>query len=309
MALRSELTRCHLLVWVSVWILAEAALCGCALRLESAPAGAEREWAAKQGMTGSVTQGQGFRHLIYTRDKSRSADVLPGRIHLYLEGDGRPWETRYRVAPDPTPRDPYSLRLMARDGAHAIYVGRPCYHGFASDPGCEPWLWTQGRYSLPVVESMVAAIETVLPSSSRPRITLIGYSGGGVLAVLIAARLEGVDEVISVAANLDIDAWAERLRYSPLDGSLNPATQAPLDQSIRQLHLAGEDDRQVPPATLSAFLRRNPTAELRILEDFDHRCCWVEHWPAIAGAWRDRDATHPRSLGQWIRTETTLSEL
>jgi pimeloyl-ACP methyl ester carboxylesterase len=113
------------------------------------------------------------------------------------------------------------------------------------------------------------------------RITLIGYSGGGVLALLIASRLDAVDQVITVAANLDVEAWAAHHAYSPLAGSLNPAVLAPLPARVHQLHLAGARDRQVPPATVASFLARNPAASFRIIEGFDHRCCWIEQWPEI----------------------------
>lgn len=202
-------------------------------------------------------------------------------LHVYLEGDGRPWLTRYQVASDPTGRDLLALRLMARDPVASIYLGRPCYHGFATDPPCGPWWWTHGRYSPEVVRTLVAAIRGILPPRPPARITLIGYSGGGVLALLIAPHLEGVEQVITIAANLDTDAWAEHHGYSPLSGSLNPARQAPLDEGIRQLHLIGDQDARVPLASLTAYQVRNPKATLRILPGFDHHCCWVEHWPNI----------------------------
>jgi pimeloyl-ACP methyl ester carboxylesterase len=97
----------------------------------------------------------------------------------------------------------------------------------------------------------------------------------------MAPHLEGVVRVITIAANLDTDAWTEHHGYSPLSGSLNPARQPPLDESIRQLHLIGDQDARVPLASLTAYLARNPKATLRILPGFDHHCCWEEHWPDI----------------------------
>ena len=49
-------------------------------------------------------------------------------------------------------------------------------------------------------------------------VTFVGYSGGGVLAVLIAERLDNVAGVITVGANLDTDAWTEHHGYLPLTG-------------------------------------------------------------------------------------------
>ncbi|AFL76329.1 alpha/beta fold hydrolase [Thiocystis violascens] len=234
-------------------------------------------FAAGHGMERIEVTGTRFRHAIHARGNPIDAS----RIHVYLEGDGRPWETRDRIAADPTPRNPVALRLMARDPRPAIHVGRPCYHGFSTASGCSPWFWTQGRYGTEVTASMAAAIERLLPRQANRRITLIGYSGGGVLAMLMAERLAGVDRVISIAANLDIDAWTDHHGYSRLGGSLNPASRRPLDARIDQIHLVGGRDGQVPQSSLGAFLARNPQARIQVFPDFDHRCCWVEHWPAI----------------------------
>lgn len=228
-----------------------------------------------------VTTGAPFRHLILTHPDLEPPEKERGELHVYLEGDGRPWLTRQQIASDPTGSDLLALRLMARDPVQSIYVGRPCYHGFAADPGCRPWLWTHGRYSPEVVATMVAAIRSLLPQGPRSRITLIGYSGGGVLAILMAPQLEGVVQVITIGANLDTDAWADHHGYSPLVGSLNPARQTPLEGGIRQLHLVGDQDARVPLASIATYLARNPKASLRVLAGFDHRCCWLEQWPQL----------------------------
>jgi hypothetical protein len=239
--------------------------------------------AASHGLTREVVSGNGFDHLIHRRPALSAGSESAKGIHVYLEGDGRPWVTRHRIASDPTPGNPLALRLMVEDPAPVLFVGRPCYQGFALAEGCRSGLWTHDRYSPEVVQSMVSAIEHALPPSERPPLTLIGYSGGGVLAMLIAERLEGVAGVITVAANLDIDAWADHHRYSRLTGSLNPARQGPLDPRIRQIHLTGDRDRQVPPWTIERFRAVNPDATFKSIPGFDHRCCWLEQWPRILG--------------------------
>lgn len=254
-----------------------AGIGGCATPSDQGAAGAAL--AAARGMEARLVPGAGFRHRVLVRGRPETAS----RVHVYLEGDGLPWAARHRIASDPTPRDPLALRLMARDPAAAIHVGRPCYHGLASDAGCSPWLWTHGRYGETVVESLARVIDSLLPPVADRRLTLIGYSGGGTLAVLLAPRLRGVTEVVTVAANLDIDAWTDRHGYSRLTGSLNPAARAPLDPSIRQLHLVGERDRQVPADSIRRFLDRNPRAIVAAIPGFDHRCCWVERWPSLLG--------------------------
>jgi hypothetical protein len=225
----------------------------------------------------ALIPGDGFHHLIYRNGNWDQQNLA----HVYLEGDGLPWVTRARVARDPTPRNPLALRLMARDPAPSLYLGRPCYHGLADSPNCSPWLWTHGRYSEKVVRSMTAALRRALAPEAGRELVLIGYSGGGVLAMLIAARLEQVTGVVTIAADLDINAWADYHGYSRLRGSINPATQPPLPATIHQIHLAGSRDGNVPPHLFGHVLDRQPNARFLIQQDFDHRCCWERDWPAI----------------------------
>jgi hypothetical protein len=78
-----------------------------------------------------------------------------------------------------------------------------------------------------------------------------------------------------VAANLDVDAWADRVGSSRLVGSLNPARQPPLPARVYQRHYLGERDRTVPVGVA----RRN--AEVVVVPGYDHRCCWTELWPKV----------------------------
>ncbi|NEX22407.1 alpha/beta hydrolase [Thiorhodococcus mannitoliphagus] len=228
-------------------------------------------------MARRLVSGAGFEHVVFSRGDLRTTE----RIHVYLEGDGLPWRSRHRIASDPTPRNPLALRLMALDPSPSIYLGRPCYFGLAQADGCSPWLWTDARYGAEVVDSMVAALKALLPADGPPPLTLIGYSGGGVLAALMAPRLGGEVRVVTLAANLDIDAWADHHGYSRLSGSINPANEPPIGASIMQLHLMGARDREVPPATVARFMAVNPGAQRRLFSDSDHRCCWLDDWPAL----------------------------
>lgn len=203
------------------------------------------------------------------------------RLHVYLEGDGRPW-LRDRPAPDPTGRHLLALELLQRDPAPALYLGRPCYHLDAMPANCTSNLWTSGRYSETVVASMAGALTAQLRAHPSIReVVLIGYSGGGDIAVLLAPRLTGSARVsvITVAANLDTTAWSTHHRVLPLEGSLNPAEQAA--SGLPELHFQGLRDTVVPVATNAAYFQRHPQATSVIVEAFDHRCCWAEQWPQL----------------------------
>lgn len=111
-------------------------------------------------------------------------------MHIYLDGDGTPWRTETRIADDPMSRNPLILEMMAKDPAAAVLLGRPCYNGLNMSPLCNESLWTSHRYASEVVASMNAAIQQWMSSKKINKIVLIGYSGGGILATLLASRLE-----------------------------------------------------------------------------------------------------------------------
>lgn len=230
------------------------------------------------GLHSEVRLGSDFRHrLLWRRGLTPKIDEL----HVYLDGDGTPWLGPGRPALDPGPRNPMVLRLMAMDPAPALYLGRPCYAGLAGSQGCNAWHWTHGRYSAAVVESLASILRQVLLETDRPKLVLIGYSGGGALAMLLAGRLPETTAVVTLAANLDIDRWVELHGYTPMRSSLNPARLESLPQRIKQLHFVGTDDRNVPSNLLRGGLRTQEHAEVIELPDVDHSCCWEQRWPNL----------------------------
>ena len=239
--------------------------------------------AREAGLVAAVRQGAGFRHVVF-----RSRAAADGILHVYLGGDGRAWLTPRRVAADPTPRESVALALMARDPAPAVMVGRPCYHGLAAHGRCGPRYWTTRRYAPEGVASMAVVIEAERRrGAGRPRpVLLVGYSGGGTLAVLLAEVLAGVRGVVTVAGNLDVGAWTRHHGFSPLAGSLDPAARPPLPAHLPRLHLAGARDTEVLAAWTRRFAAGRPGAAVRVVEGFDHACCWEAAWPALLEGWR-----------------------
>jgi pimeloyl-ACP methyl ester carboxylesterase len=237
------------------------------------PAERFRERAMKAGFEPRLVRGAGFEHVVFVAPRRG-----PTTLHVYLDGDGVPWEAGQPAA-DPTPRRPLVLRLMARDAAPAVYVGRPCYHGLAGSPGCGPDKWNEARYSPVIVDSLTAVVTALLDEGGYTRVVLVGYSGGGTLAMLVAPRISRTVAVVTVAANLDTDGWAAHHRLPPLRGSLNPSRQSPLPPTIVQRHYTGSDDRVVPQHVVA--VPGLPVDAVRRVNGFDHVCCWVERWPSI----------------------------
>lgn len=240
------------------------------------------------GLQRLVVEGQPFRHVVY-----RPHRVTPGRtLHVYIEGDGVPWRQRTVIASDPTAFNNLMLRLMDRDPGPAIYVGRPCYFGLARDADCNPDVWTFSRYSRQVVDSMAAAIAR--QADGFDQLVLLGHSGGGALAMMLAEQLRRVSAVVTVAGNLNVDGWTSHHSYTPLHGSLDPSNRPPLPARIRQLHLLGERDRKIPPTIVESTLRRQSGATVWRFERYTHGCCWSDIWPDVL---------------RWLRNEGSTGQL
>lgn len=243
------------------------------------PVGEMQELAEAARFDRRLLTGGQFQHVVYSKP-STANDFA--RLHVYLHGDGTPWLRKGRPAFDPTPRNPLTLKLMALDQTPSLYLGRPCYDGLAfTDPSCHPWYWTHARYADEVVDSLAQALSQWMEKHPYRRITLIGYSGGGSLALLLAQRMAKVDTLVTLAANLDIDRWADAHGYSRLQSSLNPARLASLRHGLSQHHWVGEQDQNVTPDLLKSALSRQPNAQLTILPALDHDCCWETLWPAL----------------------------
>ena len=202
---------------------------------------------------------------------------------VYIEGDGHAWINPWQPSTDPTPTNPIALRLAAADPARPlIYLARPCQYVIVA--GCHSQRWTSERLSPAVVETFQLVIDEARLSADSDSIGLVGYSGGGALATLIAERRRDVVWLITVAANLDLAEWTRLRDLEPLSGSLDPAIGADTIERLPQVHFAGEDDPVVPAAVVKSFLARlspYPSARLALQPGFDHECCWAAAWPRL----------------------------
>jgi pimeloyl-ACP methyl ester carboxylesterase len=232
-----------------------------------------------------TVQAGGLNLLSYERLGGRNGSPGNGGIlTIYIEGDGRAWKTPWQPSTDPTPTDPVGLRLAAADPARPlVYLARPCQ--FETSAGCaDNRFWTSARFSPEIVNSYQQLIDNALQRSGSKEVGLIGYSGGGALAALIAERRSDVAWLVTVAANLDLAEWVRRQSLAPLAQSLDPAEDAGAIAHLPQIHLTGANDNVVPPAVVDSFLRHFPpsvTARMVIVPGFDHACCWAEAWPRL----------------------------
>lgn len=204
-------------------------------------------------------------------------------LTVYIEGDGAPWISPTHPPRDPTPLNPVSLILASRDQRHPIlYIARPCqYLNETELASCYYKNWTTGRFSPEAIEAADNVVSAVTASTGVRRVRLVGFSGGGVVAALVAARRQDVDSLVTVAAPLDVAAWSAFHKIDPLRDSLNPMDFIRELSQIRQVHWVGEKDTIVPPAYAKAVQTKMPFAKYIIVPGYTHQCCWIENWPEL----------------------------
>jgi pimeloyl-ACP methyl ester carboxylesterase len=193
---------------------------------------------------------------------------------VYIEGDGAAWKAG-RPPADPTPADPLALRLAVADPRRSVaWLGRPCQYADKRLPAtCLPELWTSGRFGSNALAAVGAGVDAAKTASGAERLVLIGHSGGGAIAVLLAARRSDVVGVLTVAAPLDHEGWTRHHGVTPLSDSCDALEALARLNALPQRHFAGSDDNIVP-AVFSG-----PAAV--VVRGFDHRCCWIEHWQRL----------------------------
>lgn len=264
-----------------LWLLAMQ-LTGC-LGLPSVAertASADR-LAAEVGWRRELLSGGGLDLVTYLPLAPRPA----ARLTVYIEGDGLAWISSSRPSLNPTPRTPLALQLaLAQPTGNAVYLARPCQFIESRGEACQQGYWTDGRFAEAVIAASDRAIDQLKQRFAASELQLVGYSGGGAVATLLAARRKDVTSLVTVAGNLDHRLWTQMQRLTPLQHSLNPADARGALGGMRQWHLVGGRDRVVPAELAQHFIAGLPQpqlAHLQLLEAFDHHCCWVQDWPSL----------------------------
>lgn len=222
-----------------------------------------------------------FPLLAYMPDQK----VIP-ELTVYIEGDGLAWVSRSQPSSDPTPMNPLALKLALADSRQqSAYLARPCQ--FVRNDRCERRYWTSARFAPEVIDAMDDAVSQLKAQFHAQKLKLVGYSGGGAVAALVAARRHDVVQLVTVAGNLDHEAWTNLQHISPLTESLNAADFWQRLVDIPQMHFVGANDRTVPYAVAASYQARFPRGhrpEIKVVDGADHHCCWVKQWPDLIEA-------------------------
>ncbi|HAU29530.1 MAG TPA: alpha/beta hydrolase [Rhodospirillaceae bacterium] len=201
-------------------------------------------------------------------------------LHVYIEGDGLSWVTRTEPAMDPTPRNPVALHLAAADRwPNVLYLARPCqFTPHEEDVSCDARWWTSHRSAEEVVAAMNAAISKVVHEGQTVR--LFGYSGGGGVAALVAARRTDVEALVTVAGNLDHQRLNAIHHVSQTPQSLNPIEVTPRLAHVPQIHFVGGSDQVVPAEIAQEWKNTSKSGcvQMVVVPDASHDAGWKNAW-------------------------------
>ena len=206
-------------------------------------------------------------------------------VTVYIEGDGMAWADRGEPSADPTPIEPIALHLAASDtSANVIYLARPCQFEGMQSIACERTYWTDGRFARDVIDAYDEALTSIANTLKTSKIRLVGYSGGGGLALLVAAQRHDITDVRTVAGNIDHKAWTDLLHLSPLSHSYNAADYAAALTHIPQLHFVGAGDAVMPPAIAESYRKHfsdSHCVEIKTIRGVSHDEGWRDQWPSL----------------------------
>lgn len=212
------------------------------------------------------------------------------RIVIVVEGDGASWDSRRRVSANPTPRQFVGLKIASSiKNAQVIYLGRPCqYVTVAELKSCSTSHWSERRFSIEVMDRYSEVIEALIAEYPADRIEIAGYSGGGVIAAVQAARIKEITRLTTIAAPLDTEAWVSHHGVSPLDDPVDGMSHLSDLCPIQQTHFYGGADNIVPLASSEAFkikMRNCQDTRFVLAVGKDHGCCWTTHGSELVQHW------------------------
>jgi len=150
--------------------------------------------------------------------------------------------------------------------------------------------WGNARFSPEAVLAASQAIDQTKSLTKAEKVHLVGFSGGGGLAAILAEQRKDVASLITVAGLLDTEWWAiEYLQHLSANGanyshafslSINPADQAESIAALPQVHFSGSNDTNIPPQMVSQFQKKIPFTHFQhIILPYPHNQGWTESWP------------------------------
>ena len=201
----------------------------------------------------------------------------PDQVYkIYIEGDGYAFNEKGKASIDPTPRSTLVQDLAFNDKSpNVIYIARPCQ--FLKTEACNKKYWTTARFSEEVIASVAGIIKDVAGNND---VVLVGYSGGAQVAGLVAVTNHeiNVSKIITIAGNLDHEAWTAYHNLPPLSESMNLRRYKSFDE-IFQIHYVGEKDEVIPPALMKRLI--SDRIKIIIVPNATHHDGWQDLFSKI----------------------------
>ncbi|MBM7354614.1 alpha/beta fold hydrolase [Lelliottia amnigena] len=206
-------------------------------------------------------------------------------LRVYIEGDGFAWKSRTQPSDDPTPRKPIGLTLAATDkNQNVLYIARPCqFIGPPLPAHCDKRVWTSDRFSPSVIDAMNDALSQFVKQYPGVKLELIGYSGGGNIAAILAERRTDVRSLRTVAGNLDV-AYVNAIHHvSAMPDAVSAIDRASALRTMPQLHFSGDADKTVTPEVAQRFQRAvgGTCSQVDIVSNMTHGSDWAAIWPQL----------------------------
>lgn len=249
------------------------ALAGCALLIPEPQANDIAQQAKMVKLSSNIN---GFELLAYSKLNSKDQT-----INVYIEGDGLAWISRYELSKDPTPKFALALKLASLDTHNnVIYLARPCQFNDFKHTSCASAYWSNKRFSEEVIDALDKELDKLLMNQYQPKINLIGYSGGGAVAVLLAARRHDIMSLRTIAGNLDHEYLNQLHHVSAMPDSHNPINFAKQIRHISQIHFIGINDEIIPEEITLHFMKKQGKADCAsmIKVKANHQVGWTERW-------------------------------
>lgn len=199
---------------------------------------------------------------------------------VYIEGDGLISYKSGAISSNPTPVNHMMLKLAMLDNRNynIVYIARPCqYTPMEMNPKCNYSYWSNARWSPESVNAMDEAIKSIVLNNN---FHLIGFSGGGGIAVLIAAQNKRVKSILTIGGNLDHVVFNEYHGAMQSISSLNPIDYAISINNIPQLHLVGSRDKIIPSIIAHEYVKKSSSncVRYRIIDGPSHNSGWIDIW-------------------------------
>jgi len=222
-----------------------------------------------------ITAG-GFRLTVFARIEDANKPIT-----VYIEGDVRGWNPTADPGIDASPDEYLGLRLATLDPAdNVVVISRPCQYGI-DDAACLSQTWKSGRLAAQVYSAINRALDYAVSVVPRSRLNLVGYSGGGAIAAVLAARRHDVASLRTIAGNLDPDGNGRTHGSVPQDDFIDPMEIAPRLSLVPQEHFVGDKDAFVPPFLTENFVKaigQSYCVKVIQIEGATHKTGWEQAW-------------------------------